>query len=92
MRYSLENAQCRMRRDGALVEAQPQTEAVMTSEDERLVLILAGECHDLDDILSVLRTLSQNAVRLGALKTDPIVLAGFAKKLRGEPHIPGLPQ
>lgn len=66
-------------------QAQPQAqaEAATISEDERLVLMLARECHDLDDIVSVLRTLSHNAVRLGDIKTDPMVLADWAKKFRG---------
>jgi len=62
---------------------QAEAEAATISEDERLVLMLARECHDLDDIVSVLRTLSHNAVRLGDIKTDPMVLADWAKKFRG---------
>ena len=68
------------REEAALRE---QLEAGTIDGDARLVLMLVRECHDLDDIVSVLRTLSYNGVRLGELETDPMVLAGWAKKFRG---------
>jgi len=52
------------------------------AEAERLVWILARDCHDLDDLVSVLHTLSYNGIRLGDLPADPMVLAGWAKQFR----------
>ena len=59
-------------------EHDPQTSA----QAERLVWILARDCHDLDDLVAVLHTLSYNGVRLGDLPADPMVLAGWARKVR----------
>jgi len=59
-----------------------QQDPHMIAEAERLVWILARDCHDLDDLVSVLHTLSYNGIRLGDLPADPMVLAGWAKQFR----------
>lgn len=59
-------------------EHAPQTSA----QAERLVWVLVRDCHDLDDLVAVLHTLSHNGVRLGDLPADPMVLAGWARRAR----------